>query len=415
MEKRLKREYELRQYIDTYYIPDIENYTNNIITTSLEHRLSFEDDLTSQIIDIENQVKEMKDSSINNKLPCNTEKKTPFLSCDLQVSQYANNEFIVLTKFEKSKSNIVTIIDDPLCFEQNVSLSAKESSDNEVDISSVNNQRPRLIRSNSYTLESPSPLLLEHLRKQSESVDMFDECKTSKAVDKVENVTELNASPNDEIIVTTNIQDNYDNLDDSNFTDFSTTESELRNISTCISDQICNAEDFAVVEGQYQLKEFIDNNVPKMLNSQKIQSETAKEKESYFSESKKDYSTCMNNLPMTELDHLNVASSNKQLGEYDEEYLKQMLSTIPEIYSKQIMGLLEKQKQELLFKMKSSQDTSLHSTEISYDQIKNSRYLNVETDTELPNSVVLNCSRQLFPSCYTKRSKTPLPDIEVFL
>ncbi|KAI4470107.1 centriolar coiled-coil protein [Holotrichia oblita] len=411
LEKRLKRERELRQYIDMYYTPNIENYTNNIITTSLEHRLSFEDDLTSQIADIEHQIKEMKDSSTVNELPSTIQKKTPCLSCDLQVSQYANNEFMVLTKFEKCKSNIVTIINDSLCLEESDSVSAKENSDNDIDVLSTNNQRSRLIRSNSYTLESPSPLLLEHLRRQSESIDLSDERKTlpKVIVDKIENVKELDASPNNDVTVTSHIQEHHDNLDDSNFTDFSTTESELRNISTCISDQICNNEDFTVVEGQYQLKEFIDNNVPQMLHPQEIQTEIAKEKESYFCESNKDCSTCASNLSITELGNLNVTSSKKQLGEYDEEYLKQMLSTIPEIYSKQIMGLLEKQKQEL-FKMKNSQDARLCTTESNYDQIKNRKFTNFEVVKELHNNVALNCSRELFPSCDIKRSLRNIED-----
>lgn len=409
----MKRERELRQYIDTYYSPNIENYTNNIITTSLEHKLSFEDDLTLQITDIENQIKEIKDRSTSNELPCIIQQKTPCLSCDLQVSQYANNEFSVLTKFEKCKSNVVTIINDSLCLEQNDSLSPKESSDNELDQSSSNIPRSRLIRSNSYTLESPSPLLLEHLRKQSESVELSDECKgLSKAiVDKIGNVKELDTFPNNEVAATTNIQEHHDNLDDSNFTDFSTTESDLRNISTCISDQISNAGDFTVAEGQYQLKEFIDNNVPQMLHPQELQTEIAKG-ESYFSETNKDCSTCMSNLSITELGNLIVTPSKKQLGVYDEEYLKQMLSTIPEIYSKQIMELLEKQKQELLFKMKSSQDSRFYSTENNYDRLENNEYTNFETDKELHN-VALNCSRQLFPSCDTKRSQRSFRNIEV--
>lgn len=345
LERRLKRERELRQYIDKYYSSNLESCTNILMTTSLEHRLSFEDDLISQMNDIENELNKTDDLS---NVPSRVHKKTPSLSCDLQVSQYADNEFTVLTNFQKCKSDIIAIDESTY----STSLARPNSPENDLDLSECDHGKPRLIRSNSYILESPSPMLLEHLRKRTESIAGTPDESVSVLKLPTDEIEDRNVVANmvPSHLIRSETKDNafeqdQDNLDYSNYTDTDRTESELRNISTCLSDQISNNDDLTIIGNQYQLKAFIDNNVPQMLN------ESAKENGNYSSSR----SLSDNRLDSSANNSNTISSEGELTVNYNSEGLQQILNNIPEMYSRQIMELLEKQKQEQLIRVKAAE------------------------------------------------------------
>ncbi|GJQ68490.1 hypothetical protein Trydic_g17063 [Trypoxylus dichotomus] len=430
LEKRIKRERELRQYIDRYYTPTLETCTNLIVTTSLEHKLAFEDDLISQINDLENEIKEIqgKKCIVINQVPPVVQKRTPCLSCDLQVSQYANNKFTVLTSFGKCKSDIVAI-NGPLYIDKDDSFVTQSSQENEVDISDLETNKPRLIRSNSYILDSPSPMLLEHLRKQTESVDVVshDGASLPQVSQDIQNITESN-SQLDMLTLRTKdncvCQEDNGNLDDSSYINLSRTESDFQNISP-LSDQISTSEDFTLIGTQYQLKAFIDNNVPQVLDNKVIQIENSRETKSYSTNSNKDYrilNSISNSSPPA------IIPSKWRLTEYSEGDLKQILNDIPDVYSKQIVEFLEKQKQELL-KVKGAHDSSLDEVEEIFDKVEGSSYISkeepmsyfnydhiqvIETEDKnvkrVRNETMVNCSRELFPTSDIGKKEGNLQD-----
>ncbi|KRT78687.1 hypothetical protein AMK59_7332, partial [Oryctes borbonicus] len=288
--------------------------------------------------------------------------------------------------------------------------------------------RPRLIRSNSYILESPSPMLLEHLRKQTESADGTSNDGVSllkESHDEMQNITECDKQLSN--ILPRGTKDSYiyqeinSNLDDSSYTHFSKTESDLRDISTSLSDKISPSEDFTVIGSEYQLKAFIDNNVPQVLDKDINQIENSNEAEN-VSNHNKDGCILLNNTPNSSPN--NSILPKEQLTEYSEEDLKQILNDIPEMYSKQILEFLEKQKQGLSLKVKETRDSNLYEAGEIFDKIEGNGYLLrgelmsemnydpseiIETDIKsakrVRNETALNCSRESFPIYDTKKEE----------
>lgn len=409
MEKRLKRENELRQYIDKYYTPSLEK--NLFVNSTLEHKLSFEDDILSQISAIENDLKEI---SLNNEVPSIRQKKSPCLSCDLQVSQYTNNEFTVLTSSGKCSSDIVAVNEYS---ENNTSI--ENNKDDDLDVC-ANNQRPRLVRSNSYVLESPSPMLIDLLRKQQElsnkpselvslSTVYNDEQRLREEQSNVINVSSPKTIDNEYIFC-----ERQDDAEHSIYTDISKTESELRNISTCLSDTISNEDQQTFLENQSQLKAFIDNNVPQISNKESALRQFVEEDENLTdNDRKEDKITCKSDVNLDD----SSGALSAELSNYDQKSLKQILNSIPDVYSKKILELLEKQKQEQL----NPHDNVLYHEQ---NKLEDLRYILPEnkfasdlctrnqsslcsdlseiTDKfknvgELRHGAALSCSRELFP------------------
>lgn len=121
---------------------------SNLYTTSLEHRLAFEESqspLPSQPSCLPK----------TNSVPCDNQNSS--LTCDIvDISEYS--------------SEGVRLFDSSICDatfkdkdNHNLSSSCDESKELFSDL-----PKPRLIRSNSYTLESPSPMLLAHLHESFE-------------------------------------------------------------------------------------------------------------------------------------------------------------------------------------------------------------------------------------------------------
>lgn len=136
--------------------------SSNFYNTSLEHRLAFEELaclLPSQTTCLPK----------TNLVPCDNQNCS--LTCDIvDISEYSNDG--------------VRLFDSSFCEEtfkekdnQNLSSSCDDSKEPPSD-----SPKPRLIRSNSYTLESPSPMLLAHLNESFEIT-----CSNNKTFDEDSN------------------------------------------------------------------------------------------------------------------------------------------------------------------------------------------------------------------------------------
>lgn len=139
LEKQLQRERELREEIKKYSIN-----VNEKSNSTLEHQLTFnENELVPFIVKpIESQDNSlMIDSFKNESQEC----------CDCH--------------------NCFTDSDSSACIDNGNITVVQNDVSNEKEI-------PKLIRSNSYTLDSPSPLLLEHFKNLNKSFSTIDDKKT---------------------------------------------------------------------------------------------------------------------------------------------------------------------------------------------------------------------------------------------
>ncbi|XP_022909322.2 uncharacterized protein [Onthophagus taurus] len=295
LEKRLKRERELREYITRYYLPKLDNV--NLLTESLEHQLSFFDE--------------------NTLLPTPSDeisiKKQSKLCCDLQVSQYTNNEFKVITNFENNTSVIKNII------ENEIETPPQIDSTSNLDEIMPNDEigKPKLIRSDSYVLETPSPMLLEHLKRHNDE-------------------SQLNNVPIKGLIASTPNEEGQDKLNLTKSDFCSETESELKNISDHSShstqgDITVLSKDITV-DGDIEKTSFYEDH------------------DKYDNENKE----CDEKFEENQINHWDFPLvKDLSLDQNDQEKLTNILNAIPESYSKQILELLEKQRMEQTVRLRS--------------------------------------------------------------
>lgn len=132
------------------------NLQKHALTRTIENILSFENCETQEDALSTNSKSDVPLSVQN--------KKSSHLTCNIfDVSEYNDNGVIIYdtsNRIEKLSPSTAPLSLTDLCIEDDYVLETQ----------SIENiqPKPRLLRSNSYTLDTPSPILLEHLRKQAQ-------------------------------------------------------------------------------------------------------------------------------------------------------------------------------------------------------------------------------------------------------
>lgn len=133
---------------------------------SLEHHLVFDDVLP--ICD---------SSHLRNSKSCELAPSNSFYEYK-DNSNYLDDTLGVNVTFGLNNSNISNTNYEDNCMDSNIDVAVYDA-----DVEDKSKQFPRLIRSNSYVLDGPSPLLMNYLKKQENLIDMTAgtvECKNNR-------------------------------------------------------------------------------------------------------------------------------------------------------------------------------------------------------------------------------------------
>lgn len=255
VEKRLQRERELKQYVSELY---------NTCTTEINDELLVNQEIQTCISDTFEITDDVNIINVTNTNEVSTKEVSPIhakrkLSFNVQCTQYVNDAFKVVVS-DECKSPV-------FLFEGNLTPPPAV---------------PKLIRSNSYTLDAPSPALVEFFKRRNNAEDVSEATLIKNDLE----ITSLDATPRSDYLKKPDCTLQSELNTSIDCFDTSRTETELKNLSDCESH-------LPISEG---LQEFIANNVPAN-NARCDYDQMSQRSENVSSEAHSDWNSILKKIP----------------------------------------------------------------------------------------------------------------------